>query len=397
MICAVAADVPDFREALEQGRDGVSDITGFPVEGLRSLRAGEIKTPLDPGRFRRQGVKPIDRASLLLLCAAVEAWSGSGLDAGPPDSEERLAIGVAMGSCSGGYLNGLEYLAGKARGGRPRGALLLDLPLHAAASRVACELQIHGGVQVVSNACASSAIAIASAVDRIRAGRAVAMVAGGFDALTPLNCAGFGVMRNSSPSHRIRPFDRERDGMLLGEGAGVVILEDAEHCRRRGGEVWAEVLGCGVTSDTYHLTAPDPTGRGAALAMAAALEEGGVEPGEVDYISAHGTGTLYNDRMETQAAKRLFKERAFEIPMSSTKSMVGHTLGAAGAIELVASVLGLRHGFLPPTINWENADPKCDLDCVPNQARPAALRTLISNSFGFGGTNCSLVVGSPRP
>lgn len=395
MICAVAPDLPGFREALEEGRDGVSDITAFPVDGLRSVRAGEVKAPLDPGRFRRQGSKPIDRASLLLLTAAAEAWAGSGLgDA--LDDEERLAVGVAMGSCSGGYLNGLGYLAGKARGRRPRGALLLDLPLHAAASRVACELGLHGGVHVVSNACASSAIAVAHAVDCIRAGRAEAMVAGGFDALTPLNCAGFGVMRNSSPSHRIRPFDRERDGMLLGEGAAVAVLEELGHCRRRGGEAWAEVLGCGVTSDTYHLTAPDPTGQGAARAMAAALAEGGVNPDEVDYISAHGTGTLYNDRMETQAAKRLFGERAYRIPMSSTKSMIGHTLGAAGAIELVASVLGLRHGFLPPTINWQNPDPRCDLDCVPNQARPAALATLISNSFGFGGTNCSLVVGSLR-
>jgi len=263
----------------------------------------------------------------------------------------------------------------------------------AAAGRVACALGLHGGVEVISNACASSAIALGRAAERIRGGRAVAMVAGGYDALTPLNCVGFGLMRNCSPSNRIRPFDRERDGMLLGEGAAVLVLEEREHCVRRGGEIWAEVLGCGITSDTYHLTAPDPSGGGAAAAMEAALAEGGVPLDAVDYVNAHGTGTLHNDRMECQAVRRLFRDRARTLPMSSTKSMIGHTLGAAGAIELVAAILGMRHGFLPPTLHFQNPDPKCDVDCVPGQARPARIRHLLANSFGFGGTNCALLVG----
>ncbi|HTQ79629.1 MAG TPA: beta-ketoacyl-[acyl-carrier-protein] synthase family protein [Thermoanaerobaculia bacterium] len=390
VVCAIATDVPSFRQALLEGKDGIADIAAFPTDSFRSVRAGEVKTPLDASLFERQGRKPLDRASLLALTAAREAYLGSGLQ---PTDSERLQIGIAMGSCGGGYLNGLVYWGDHARSGHGRGNLLLDLPLHAAASRMACEFSLHGGIQVVSNACASSAIALAAAYDRIRSGLSVAMLAGGYDALSPLNCAGFGVMRNSSPTHCIRPFDRERDGMLLGEGAAILILEEREHCLARGGEIWAEIEGCGVTSDTYHLTAPDPSGRGAAIAMEQALAQGGVGLDEVDYINAHGTGTLYNDRMETQAVKRVFGERAYRIPMSSTKSMIGHTLGTAGAVELVASILGLRGSFLPPTIHYENLDPKCDLDCVPNRAREATIRHLISNSFGFGGTNCSLLVG----
>lgn len=391
IVCAVGTGLDEVRQALEKGRNGVSPIESFPVEGLRSSWAGEVKAPVD-GQAGEPRSKPVDRNSVFALAAAREAFADSGL---APSDAEREEIGIVMGSCGGGYLNGLDYLGRRRARGKGAGNLLLDLPLHAAASRIAAAFELQGGINVVSNACASSAIALACGVDRIRSGRAVAMLVGGYEALSPLNCAGFGVMRNSSPSNRIRPFDKDRDGMLLGEGAAVLVLEERERCLRRGGRVWAEVLGCGVTSDTYHLTAPDPSGRGAAAAMAMALEEGRTAIDEVGYINAHGTATLYNDRMETQAVKRTFGERAYAVPMSSTKSMVGHTLGAAGAIEIVASLLATASGFLPPTINHESSDPKCDLDCVPNEARPARVRKLISNSFGFGGTNCSVLLGLP--
>jgi 3-oxoacyl-[acyl-carrier-protein] synthase II len=201
------------------------------------------------------------------------------------------------------------------------------------------------------------------------------------------------MMRNSSSSNKIRPFDRKRDGMLLGEGAAVLVLEDAEHCDRRGGTALAEMLGWGVTSDTFHMTAPDPSGKGAARAMKMALTEAGLDEADVSYINAHGTGTLHNDVMETAAIKRTFGERAYDIPVSSTKSMIGHTRGAAGALEMVASLAAMRAGFIPPTINYEDKDPKCDLDYVTDGARNVAPGVILSNSFGFAGTNCSLVAG----
>lgn len=389
VVCAIAGDVEELAEGLREGRDGISKIEAFVTDDMRSHHAGEIKRRLEVEPTGTGAHKPLDRNSALALRAGREALASSGLE---PTADEEPRIGVAMGSCGGGYLNGLSYL-GDTREGRGRGNLLLDLPLHAAASRLAGELGAGGGIQVVSNACASSAIAVSLAFDRIRTGQAVAMVVGGYDALSPLNCAGFGVMRNSSLENRLRPFDKNRDGMLLGEGAAVLILESRAHCRGRGGPVLAEILGYGISTDTYHLTAPDPSGRGAAAALEAALACAGVAAEEIDYVNAHGTGTIYNDRMECAAIHRVFGERARRLPMSSTKSMIGHTLGAAGAIELVTSIVGMNGGFLPPTIHFETPDPRCDIDCVPNEARPASIERLVSNSFGFGGTNCSLVVG----
>ena len=388
VVCATATCLPELRRALREGRDGIGPITLFPTVGLRSTSAGEVRT-LPQVPTDRQGRKPMDRASLLALAAAREAFAASGLAL---RDAERAGIGVCMGTCGGGYLSGLAYLSRSRLGAPGGGNLLLDSPMYAAASRIAQELQLFGGIEVISNGCASGAIAVARGVQRIRSGQTPAMVVGGYDALNPLSCAGFGVMRGSSPSNCIRPFDRRRDGMLLGEGAGVVVLEAEEHCRRRDGVAWAEVRGFGITSDGYHPTAPDPSGRGAEAAIRQALTDAGVPLERVDYINAHGTATLHNDLMESQAARRIFGERAHRVPMSSTKSMIGHTLGAAGAIELIASVVAMNEGFLPPTLNYQTPDPKCDLDYEPNCAREATIRGVLSNSFGFGGANCSLFV-----
>jgi 3-oxoacyl-[acyl-carrier-protein] synthase II len=393
VVCAIGNDVPAFEAGLRSGRCGIDEIRAFDPSGFRSRFAGEVRDLVDG-----EGLPPVDRrlryhdrASQLMRRAANEALRQSNRSDAPVPTTD---CGIVLGSCGGGYLGGMNYLRRKLAGRRQRLSALLDLPLHAAASHLAADFGCLGPISIISNACASSAIAIADACDRLRAGECSAMLTGGFDALTPMSCAGFGALRNSSPSNRLRPFDAERDGMLLGEGAAALVLETRAACRRRGAAPIATVLACSITSDTYHMTAPDPTGRGAATAMSLALRRAGLDPADIDYVNAHGTGTVHNDAMEAQAIRRVFGERT--PPTSSTKSMIGHTLGAAGAIELVACILALRSGFLPPTIGFATADADCGLDVIPNQARTATPRHIVSNSFGFGGSNCSIVVGHPE-
>jgi 3-oxoacyl-[acyl-carrier-protein] synthase II len=255
-----------------------------------------------------------------------------------------------------------------------------------------------GPSSCVVTACATGGNAIGDAMRLIQRGDADVMLAGGTEAaITPLAVAGFCSMkamstRNEDPSRACRPFDATRDGFVMGEGAGVVVLEALEHADARGASILAEVIGYGVTTDAFHITQPDPEGDGAYRSMAAALADAGIAPEEIDYINAHGTSTPYNDRLETLAIKRLFGDHARRLAVSSTKSMTGHLLGAAGGVELIACVLALRHQMLPPTINYETPDPDCDLDYVPNTARPARLRTVMSNAFGFGGHNAILIV-----
>jgi len=248
-----------------------------------------------------------------------------------------------------------------------------------------------------TSACSSGAHAVGEAFRLIRMGEQDAMIAGGAEAvLTPLGLGGFIAMkavscRNDEPEKASRPFDRNRDGFVMGEGAGVVVLEELQQARSRGATIYAEVVGYGANCDAYHITAPSPDGEGAARCMRLALRSGGIEPWEVDYINAHGTSTPYNDATETQAIKRVFGEHAARLAVSSTKSMTGHLLGACGGVEAAYSALALHHGIIPPTINYEEPDPACDLDYVPNVARRVPIRVALSNSFGFGGTNACLV------
>ena len=248
-----------------------------------------------------------------------------------------------------------------------------------------------------TSACASGTHAIGEAFHLIRRGLQDAVIAGGAEsAITPLGVGGFSAMkalstRNDEPERASRPFDRERDGFIIAEGSGVLILEERVRAIKRGAKIYAEVIGYGANGDAHHMTAPAPEGEGAARCMRLSLKDAGIAPSEVDYINAHGTSTEYNDANETQAIKKVFGEQAFKLAVSSTKSMTGHLLGAAGAVEGVFSVLALRHGIIPPTINYENPDPDCDLDYVPNQARRADIRVALSNSFGFGGTNACVI------
>jgi 3-oxoacyl-[acyl-carrier-protein] synthase II len=306
--------------------------------------------------------------------------------------------GALVGSGIGGILSILEWhrvLLEKGPG-RISPFFIPSLIVNMASGQLSIRYKLKGPNSSVVTACATGNHAIGDAFRIIQRGDADLMVAGGSEAIIDeLPLGGFAQMkalstRNDEPARASRPFDADRDGFVAGEGAGIVVLENAEHARQRGAHIYAEVVGYGMTADAYHMTAPDPDGDGAVRAMAAALKDGGLRPEDVGYINAHGTSTPYNDKTETLAIKQLFGAHAHRLAVSSTKSMTGHLLGAAGGIEAVATVLALQHGILPPTINYETPDPECDLDYVPNVARKAEVETAISNGFGFGGTNATL-------
>ena len=345
--------------------------------------------------FGKKDLRRMDRASQLVLVATQEAVRDAGVRY---DRENRSRCAVSLGTTLGGMLSGQEYHRLALRNIQ-RVSLLLDFPPNAIADRVAAAFQLNGPTFVFSTACASSAHAIAYGFDLIRSGKADVVIVGGVDTMAEFTLAGFGVLQTLiRNSDCIRPFDKNRKGFALGEGACSLVLETRSHADLRGATYFAKIGGYGSTSDAYHMTAPDKLGTGAASSMRTALSRAGVLIDEVDYINAHGTATRHNDLMETNAIKDTFGTHAYRIPVSSTKSMIGHTLGAAGAIELAATILAMQNEFLPPTINYLTPDPDCDLDYVQNQARQARIRTAVSNSFGFGGTNVSIVVRAcPSP
>jgi 3-oxoacyl-[acyl-carrier-protein] synthase II len=303
-----------------------------------------------------------------------------------------------VGSGIGGILSILEWhrVLLERGPGRISPFFIPSLIVNMASGQLSIRYKLKGPNSAVVTACATGNHAIGDAFKIIQRGDADLMVAGGSEAIIDeLPIGGFSSMkalstRNDEPERASRPFDAGRDGFVAGEGAGVVVLESAEHARRRGARIYAEIVGYGMTSDAYHMTAPDPDGDGAVRAMAGALRDGGVRPEDVGYINAHGTSTPYNDKTETQAIKQVFGAHAYRLAVSSTKSMTGHLLGAAGGVEAIVTVLALQHGLLPPTINYDTPDPECDLDYVPNTARKAEVHTALSNGFGFGGTNATL-------
>jgi 3-oxoacyl-[acyl-carrier-protein] synthase II len=394
-VTPVGNSVPEYWAALCEGRSGIGPITHFDASRLDTRIAGEVKG-FDPSRlFEKKDVKKMDRFIHLAVAAGVEAAEDAKVDFAQVDPARA---GCLIGSGIGGIQTIIEWhkVLIERGPGRISPFFVPSLIANMASGQLSIRYRLKGPNSAVSTACATGNHAIGDAFKVIQRGDADLMLAGGSEAiLIELCLAGFSNMkalstRNDEPARASRPFDAGRDGFVPGEGAGVVVLESLDHARRRGARIYAEVVGYGMTADAHHMTAPDPEGDGAARAMAGALQDAGLAPEDVGYINAHGTSTPYNDRTETQAIKRVFGEHARRLAVSSTKSMIGHLLGAAGGVETVATVLALHQGILPPTINYEVPDPECDLDYVPNAARKAEIEAALSNGFGFGGTNATL-------
>jgi 3-oxoacyl-[acyl-carrier-protein] synthase II len=398
IISPVGNDVGTFWHSLVEGRSGVGPITLFDPAGLESRFAAEVKG-FDPvALFGRKDARRMDRFTQLAMAAAGQALVDSKYEI-TPESSKR--IGCIIGSGIGGIgtvLSEAEVMRTKGAGRVSPFFVPMMLP-DTAPGQIAIQFGLKGPNMTIVTACASSANALGEATETIRRGAADAILAGGTEAgLHPLALAGFNVMtaisrRNDAPQKASRPFDLNRDGFVPGEGAAALVLESLDHALARGVHIYAEVLGYGASADAYHITAPQETGEGAAAAMSAALAQTGLAPKDIGYLNAHGTSTQLNDKSETAAIKQVFGPAAYQLPISSTKSMTGHLLGAAGALEAIACVKALQTGLLPPTINYETPDPACDLDYVPNVARRVPIRTAMSNSFGFGGHNACLIFG----
>ena len=384
-----------FWTAVCEGRSGIGPITHFDPKRLDARIAGEVKG-FDPLRvIEKKELKKLDLFIQYAISAGVDAVADAGLDFAQVDP---VRAGALIGSGIGGIQAILEWhsvLLEKGPG-RISPFFIPSLIVNMASGQLSMRYKLKGPNSAVVTACATGNHAIGDAFKIIQRGDADVMLAGGSEAIiAELPIAGFCSMkalstRNDEPERASRPFDADRDGFVTGEGAGVLVLESLEHARRREARIYAEVVGYGMTADAYHMTAPDPEGDGATRAMAGALHDGGLAPEEVGYINAHGTSTPYNDRTETLAIKRVFGDHAYRIPVSATKSMIGHLLGAAGGVEAIVTVLALHHGVLPPTINYQKPDPDCDLDYVPNVARKVQVDAALSNGFGFGGTNATL-------
>jgi 3-oxoacyl-[acyl-carrier-protein] synthase II len=381
--------------ALCAGESGIRRITKFDPAGYDAQIAGEV-TDFDPAQFiEKKEIKKMDAFIHYAVGAAQLAVDDAGLKVA---EEEAARVGVYIGSGIGG-LGSIERYHDVLKEKGPGRVSPFFIPMtiiNLASGQVAIRIGAKGPNSSIVTACATGNHCIGDAFRLIQDGRADVMVAGGAEAaVTPLGVAGFAAakalsFRNDEPTRASRPFDRDRDGFVLGEGAGVVVIEELEHARRRGARLYAEIVGYGMNSDAYHITAPPEEGEGAVRCMELAIEDAGIAKDQIGYINAHGTSTMA-DAIETRAIKTVFGDRAYGIPVSSTKSMTGHLLGAAGGVEAIFSILALFHGVLPPTINLENPDPACDLDYVPNKARPAAVTAALSNSFGFGGVNACLI------
>ena len=396
-VCCLGWEVPRIWEKMLRGEGGIARISNFDASGYDVQIAGEVRD-FDAIRWiDKREVRRLDRYAQFAVAAGVEAVKDSGLEMG---KEDAARAGVVLGVGIGGLweIEEQEKVLFERGPGRVSPFLVPKLMPNAAAGELAIRHGLKGPNYTVASACASATHALGDAFWVIREGRADVMLSGGSEAaVTPLGLAGFCSLkalsrRNDEPEKASRPFDRGRDGFVLGEGAGVMVLEELEHAKRRGAKIYAEFVGFGMTGDAYHITAPEPSGTGPARAMTEALADGGLDVEEVDYVNAHGTSTPLNDAMETTAIKLAFGDRARKLAISSSKSMIGHMLGASGGVELAATALALKCQVVPPTINYEEPDPECDLDYVPNRARETRLRVAISNSFGFGGHNATVAL-----
>lgn len=389
-------NVKESWENLIKGVSGVDFITKFDASDFGCRIAAEVKGFDGSLYFDKKELRRLDLFLQYAVASAIEAIEDSGLDL---SKEDRRRIGVLIGSGIGGLLTIEENARALFEKG-PRKLSPFFIPMaivNMASSMIAIRFGIKGPQSAVCTACATGSHAIGDGFKIIQRGDADVMIVGGSEAaICPLGIAGFAVMRalsnrNDDPKRASRPFDKERDGFVMGEGAGVLVLEEYERAVKRGAKIYAEIIGYGMSGDAYHITMPDEDGEGAAICMENAIKDAGISPTEVDYINAHGTSTPLNDKTETLAIKRVFKDHAYNLMVSSNKSMIGHLLGAAGAVEAIFTVLTIKEGIVPPTINYEYPDPECDLDYVPNEARKRDVKIALSNSFGFGGVNATLV------
>ncbi len=382
-------------QALLKGRSGIGPVTRFEAADFPTRIAGEVKDFHPEDFIEKKEIKKMDLFIQYAVAAAQMAMEESRLPI-TADNEDMVGVIVGVGIAGLSSIEEYHKLFLESRLKKVSPFFIPKLIANLAPGQISIRYGAKGINYTPTSACSSGAHAIGEAFRLIRLGEQDAVIAGGSEAaLTPLGLGGFIAMkavssRNDEPEKASRPFDRNRDGFVMAEGAGILVLEEMEQAKKRGAKIYAEVVGYGANADAYHNTDPSPEGEGAVRCMRMALRSGGVNPLEVDYINAHGTSTPYNDATETQAIKRVFGEHAARLAVSSTKSMTGHLLGAAGGVEGVFSALALYHQCMPPTINYEEPDPECDLDYVPNVARPANIRVALSNSFGFGGTNACL-------
>jgi 3-oxoacyl-[acyl-carrier-protein] synthase II len=405
-VTPLATDIPSYWDRLLSGKSGIANIELVDTAEFAVKIGGEVKNWAPEKFFDSRACRRMDRFSQFAMVAAVEAIKDSGLDIAKHDP---FRIGAIVGSGIGGLTEyetqHEKFLNVSGKGGGPRGISPFVIPKmmpNAAAGNISIHFGLCGPSRAVSTACASGADAITDALRTIQLDEADVMVTGGAEAAITDMCLGGFISaralsgRNDNPTAASRPFDKDRDGFVLSEGAGILVVEELEHARKRGAPIHAEILGAASTSDAHNITAPHPEGIGAARAMQLALRDARLNASDIDYINAHGTSTDLGDICETLAVKKVFGEHARKLAISSTKSMVGHLLGASGGVELIATVLSIKHGVVHPTINLDTPDPQCDLDYVPKVARKMPVRHALSNSFGFGGHNASLVVGALR-
>jgi len=394
-VTPIGNNIEEYLLGLQKGANGVSNITLFDAQQHPCKFAAEVKNLQLENFIEPKESKRWDRFSQFGVIAAKQAFQDSGLEINETNASR---VGVIIGSGVGGLLT-METQAQTLSHRGPKRVSPFTVPMmipNMATGLAAIALGAKGPSSSVSTACAAGSNAIGDSFRLLQLGKADVMICGGAEAsITPLGVAGFASakalsFRNDSPETASRPFDAERDGFVIGEGSGILILETLEHAKNRDAKIYAEIVGYGTTCDAHHITSPSPGGTGGAAAINLALEDASLEVDKVDYINAHGTSTSANDKNETSAIKSIFKDRSYLIPVSSTKSMTGHLLGGSGGIEAVACILSLTHNFIPPTINYVNRDPDCDLDYVPNNARDAQIRVALSNSFGFGGHNVCL-------
>lgn len=395
-VTPIGNTVPTMWEALLAGRSGVGAIRAFDAAAFESQIAAEVKT-FEPGLYLSpKEIKRSERFVQFAIAASKQAVADANLQI---DHEDPFRYGAIIGSGMGSmHLIEEQHNVFLAKGPKKLTPFMIPMLIcNMAPGHVAMDLGFKGPNFCTTTACASGAHGVGEAFRLIQHGQADVMLGGGTEScITPMAVGGFCALmalsrRNSEPTAASRPFDKERDGFVIGEGAGVLLLEELEHAKKRGAKIYAEMVGYGLTADAFHMTAPDPEGNGAAKAMALALEDAHLRPEQVTYINAHGTSTELNDKIETLAINKTFGASAKQVAISSTKSMMGHLIGAAGGVEAVVSVLAIQNGVMPPTINYQHPDPDCDLDYIPNHARNAPVEVALSNSLGFGGHNATLI------